>query len=238
VAKKLICSNCGYIGKQYTHSRFSYVFFFGIIVILVLTFFSFQQAYASLNVYHISKEIVGQEYNSISKHWFNRRFSILVGIKTNNVFGENNAEYIIFRGEGVLGNAIVMIRNSKFIRDKLEKTIEKAIKWSNIAKKNQVDIQKSLGCFGNVQYGNNQYDLCENGLAYNTNQVGLSFFATNGGKQTSLIISMVDITNQFIKTMIYVNVTGMRNILNTVKNIESKFKEVRRTIKKNQNLFK
>ena len=181
----------------------------------------------AFNIYRVGNEIVGQEYNDVWKRWFDKKFSIWVGVS------ENNTEYIFFKGETGLGDATVMVQNTKATRDKLKKAVVKAIEWSDVARKNQVDTSKGLGCFGP-----DEYDLCEkNGSAFEENQMGLSFFAANGGKQTNLVISMVDRDNQFIKTTIYVDVQEMTKMLNVIEKIESKFEKARKTAK-DQKLFK
>jgi len=181
----------------------------------------------ALNIYRVGDEIVGQDYNKVWKRWFDKKFSIWVGVS------DNNTEYIFFKGETGLGDATVMVENTKDTRDKLENSVAKAIEWSDIARKNQADTSKSLGCFGR-----DSYDLCEkNGSAFDKNQMGLSFFATNGGKQTSLVVSIVDRDNQFVKTTIYIDVPEMQQMLNVVEKIEVEFEKARKTAK-DQKLFK
>lgn len=122
-------------------------------------------------------------------------FGIWVGVD------ERNTEYIIFQCETNLGKAKVLVYNSKKTIEKLKNAILKAIEWSDVAKKNSADGTKSLGCFGQ-----DKWDLCEKeGTTFDKNQMGLRFFATNKGKQTNLIISLVDRDNQFIKTSIYLD---------------------------------
>ncbi|HSM46813.1 MAG TPA: hypothetical protein VK872_03295 [Draconibacterium sp.] len=65
----------------------------------------------------------------------------------------------------------------------------------------------------------------------------LSLFAANGGKQTDLVISMVDHDNQFIKTIIHVHVPEMRKMHKVVENIESEFEKGRKS-NKDKDLFK
>ncbi len=197
-----------------------------VLIILLLACLVFQEAHAFI-IYRVGEEIIGQEYNDVWKRWFDKKFSIWVGVS------ENNTEYIFFKGETGLGDATVIVEYSKTTREKLRKAVEKAIQWSDIARKNQVDTTKSLGCFGW-----DEYDLCEkNGSAFNENQMGLSFFAVNGGKQTNLIISIVDRDNQFIKTSIYVDLQQMKKMLNAVDQIESVLEKAHKTAK-DQKLFK
>ncbi len=181
----------------------------------------------AFNIYRVGDEIAGQEYNDILKRWLDKKFSIWVGVS------DNNTEYILFKGETGLGDATVMAQNGKPIRDKLKNAVKKAIEWSDVARKNKADTSKSLGCFGS-----NPYDSCaENGSAVEENQMGLLFFAANGGKQTNLIISLIDRDNQFIKTNIYIDVKNITKMLNVVDSIENGFKKARKTAN-DQKLFK
>jgi hypothetical protein len=181
----------------------------------------------AFNIYRVGEEIVGQEYNDVLKRWFVRKLSIWVGVR------EDNTEYILFKGETGLGYATVMVKNTKGTRDKLKRAVAKAIGWSDVARENQADASKSLGCLGE-----DKYDLCEEkGLAFDENQMGLSFFSANSGQQTNLIISIVDYDNQFIKTTIYVDVPEMKKMLNIIEKIESEFGKARKTAK-DQKLFK
>ncbi len=61
----------------------------------------------AFNIYRVGDEIVGQEYNDVWKRWFDKKFSIWVGVS------ENNTEYIFFKGETGLGDATVMVQNTK-----------------------------------------------------------------------------------------------------------------------------
>lgn len=197
-----------------------------VFIILMLACLASQEANA-FNIYLVREEIVGQEYNDVWKRWFDKKFSIWVGVS------ENNTEYIFFKGETGLGDATVMVQNSKTTREKLRKAVVKAIEWSDVARKNQADTTKSLGCFGR-----DKYDLCEkNGEAFDENQVGLKFFAANSGKQTNLIINIVDRDNQFIKASIYVDLPEMKKMLDAVYQIESALEKARKTAK-DQKLFK
>lgn len=195
-------------------------------LILIFAFLVSQNVYA-FNIYQVGEEITGQEYNDMWKRWFDKKFSIWVGIS------EDNTEHIFFKGETGLGDATVMVQHSKTIREKLRKAIVKAIEWSDVAQKNKADTEKSLGCFGQDEYG-----ICEKGgTAFEENQMGLKFFAANSGQQTNLIISLVDSDNQFIETSIYIELQEMKKMLNAVNQIENTLKKAHETTK-DQKLFK
>ncbi|MBI1747592.1 MAG: hypothetical protein HYR55_13535 [Acidobacteria bacterium] len=97
-----------------------------VFVIFMLTFWVSQNVYA-FNIYRVGEKITGQEYNGVWKRWFDKKFSIWVGVS------EDNTEYIFFKGETGLGDATVMVQSSKTITNKLRKAVVKAIEWSDIA---------------------------------------------------------------------------------------------------------
>lgn len=175
------------------------------IVFVIFTFLVSQNVYA-FNTYQVGEEITGREYNDVLERWFNKKFSIWVGIS-------GHTEYIAFQGETGLGNATVWVRNSKTIRTKLRKSVVKAIEWSEVARKNKVDTIKSLDYFDGRDGHPYTY---RHGTSTKKNEMSLKFFATNSGKQTDLIISLVDQDNQFIKTPIYICLQEMKKMLNAI----------------------
>ncbi len=196
-------------------------------ILLFLLFFFAVNEVMAFNIYRVGKEITGQEFNDVWKKWFNRKFSIWVGVD------ENNTEYIFFKGTTGIGDATVIVQNSKEVVEKLKSVVEKAIEWADIARKNKADTSKSLECFNNNGYGSCR----RNSSGFNGNQMDLSFFAANSGKQTSLVINLVDKDNQFIKTSIYVDLIEMKKLLKVISEIENEFKKAQKTAK-DQNLFK
>ena len=145
----------------------------------------------------------------------------------------NLSEYLLFKGETALGDATVMIPSSVEKIEKLQKSVMKAIEWSDVAKKNKADATKSLGCFGS-----DKYSICEKeGTAFDENQIGLKFFSAKNGNQTNLIVTLVDRDNQFIKSTIYIELPEINKMLNAIKQIETVFKKARKTAK-DQKLFK
>ena len=199
--------------------------------VFVLLFSVIAIIYASdapaFNIYQVGKEVMGQEHNEFLKRWIDRKFSIWVGID------EKKTEYILFKADTGLSDATVMVKNTKATRDNLEQTVAKAIKWAEVARENQADASKPLGCFGNDFDG-----ICAKyGHAYDENQIGLSFYAANDGLQTNLILSIIDRDNQFIKVNIYLDLSEMKQLLGNIQAIESVLKKARETSSK-QNLFK
>ena len=162
------------------------------------------------------------------KRWTKRGFSIWVGIS------ESKTPYIFFKGDTGIKIATVSVIDSVEVRDKLFSAVSKAISWSEIAKSNNADTSKTLGCFGH-----DPYDICEgsDGGAFDTNQMSLSFFSANSGKQTDLIIKIIDRNNQFYKESIYLDQDAMKKLLTVIENVDDAMVKARETSNK-QDLFK
>ena len=205
----------------------SYRYFISLIV-LVGTLIS-NTSYAS-NTYRAGEVIYGREYNDILQDWIDRTFTMWVGVS------KKNTKTFYFQAETGLGNATVWVDDLNggpdLVRD-LEKAISKAIEWSNIAKKNKADVTKGLDCFG----WKPSEDAKENGYAFRKNQMGLRFSASNGGTQSFLIIDIIDSSNQFKKTEIYLNTTEMKKLLNAVRSTDKPFQKAKEQSEKS-NLFK
>ena len=178
------------------------------------------------NLYRAREIITGRQYNQALTGSTNRNFSISVGV------GGEKDEYIVFQGETGLGDAVVLTKISDELKTKLEKAVQKAIAWSEVARKNKADTNKSLGCFGRWD------ERCEHdGKAYDENEMGLSFFAANEGRQTDLVITIIDLRNRFFKATIHLDPDEMKKLLQAVQAIDGTLKKARDKAKK-QDLFK
>ena len=197
----------------------------GLSVFLIVSFLS-TESYA-FNIYRVDNPIVGRTYNELLDRWLENDFSIWVGVS------ERGNKILLFEGETGLGEATVSARYTADLQRHLEEAVSKAIKWSAIARENNADTSRGLNCFGGASD-----DICrKRGNAYEENQLGMSFFANNGGKQTDLILDLIDRDNQFIKTDIYLNLEKMKLLLEVIKHIPDRFKTAQETAKK-QDLFK
>ena len=192
-----------------------------------MLFLTIPTASFSFVIYKVGDQIQGKEYNDVLKRWIMRYFSIWVGID------DNQKEYIIFQADTALKQASVMINYNRDIKQRLKTALNKAIKWCAIAKKNKVNTIKSLDC-----YGDDEYNLCKkDGVAFEEIQMGMLFFDANDGKQTNLVISIVDRNNQFIKSEIYFNLDETKKMLNNIQKIDATIEQARKNLTK-QNLFK
>ncbi len=201
------------------------------IVLLFLSVFFAANEVMAFNTYEVG-EITGQEYNDVWKKWFNREFSIWVGVGKN--IDNKDTEYIYFKGTTGIGDATVRVQSSEATIKKIKRAVEKAIEWADIARKNRADTSKGLLCF--MGRSVMEDESCE-GYEENKNQMGISFFAVNSGKQNSLIIKLIDYDNQFIKTSLYFDLLEMKKLLKVIGEIENTFKKAHKTAR-DQNLFK
>lgn len=172
-----------------------------VIVLFVLLAVVFATNVQAFTIYRVGSEIRGQEYNDASKEWLDRRFSVWVGID------EEKTELIYFMGDSsASGVATVRVKNSKDLRAELETAVSRAIEWSKIARMNKADANKVLGCFGDCS-------------AEAENRMGLRFLAANSGKQTDLVIKMVDMDNQSITAYMHLELSEMVKLLKVIKGI-------------------
>jgi len=181
----------------------------------------------AFNIYQVGNSVIAKEHNELLHRWIPRSFSVWVGVD------QKKTEYLIFKADTGLKEAVVSVRYTKATRDKLGRMLTKALEWTEVARKNEADTSKGLGCFGDDPSG-----LCaKDGNALDENQMGLSFFAASRGQQTDLIIDIIDRENQFIKVTIYFELLQMRQLLDVARGIESALKEAKQATSK-QELFK
>lgn len=181
----------------------------------------------AFNVYRAGPIVKGKEYNDLLKRWIEKDFTVWVGIN------DNGLEWIFFEAETGLSPATIQVEYNDKFKTSTMAAINKAIKWSVVARKNQADTQKSLGCWG---YGTT--DSCdETGQARAEGEMGWQFFSTNKGKQTNLIVNIIDRKNQFYKAELYFSETQMKQIRHALTQIPARMKHAREQ-KKKQDLFK
>lgn len=190
-----------------------------VIVLFALFAVVFTTNVQAFDIYRVGDEIRGKEYNDASKKWLDRSFSVWVGID------EDKKELVYFIGDSsVSGVATVIVNNSKDLQAKLEAAVSQAIEWSEIARKNKADGSKTLGCFGDC-------------AANAENRMGWTFFAANSGKQTDLVIKMVDVHKESITAFMCVDLSEMVKLLQVVRGIDESMERVRDAVSK-QELFR
>jgi hypothetical protein len=187
------------------------------IVVLLL----FSGPTRAFNTYRVGTAIIGQEHVDILKRWVDRDFSLWVG-------AEGKESYLIFEADTGLGEAHVLLTYTPQVRDKLSKAVAKAIEWSQVAASNHADVTKGLGCFTSHT---SQLASCADG-AFDKDQMSLSFFAAGGGRQTSLIITVIDRDNEFRKADLYLDIPQMKALLQVIDGIEPVLQQAKATAAK------
>ena len=202
---------------------------FKAILILALCVFSSVNTSAGM-IYRSGEAIRGEEYNDILKQWIERKFSIWVGVSLNKVRGDKYIERIYFKADTGLGDATVDYIKPLEIQSKLVNAVKKGIKWSKVAKENKADTSKALACFG--------YDVScfcgKSGDAQRTGETGMKFFSAREGRQTNIIISLIDQSNEFINTTIYISPQEMEKPLEAANSIDKTIEMAKQKLDKEE----
>lgn len=180
----------------------------------------------AFNIYQVGNVIEARSYNDLLNRWLPQDFSIWIGTS-------EGTDYIFFKAETGLKPAMVTEEYGPATQTKLKEIVSKAIRWAGIAEKNKADTTKGLGCFGMKSNERCKKD----GNAFDRNQMGVSFFAANGGKQTDLILDIKDRENQFYAAQLYLNLEKIKELQRVIEQIPDRFAKARDTDNK-QNLFK
>ena len=146
-----------------------------------------------------------------------REFSICASI-------EDNIKYLYFKGETDTENALVKIKYSEALRDSLINAVLKSFDWSVVAIKNEVDVLKKVGCFG---------ECSEKKILKNQ----MRFYFISKGKYVALGIYLVDMDDVSNISRIILNGIEILSLLSPLDQIEETFEKCVETIN-NQSLFK
>lgn len=174
------------------------------------------------NSYIVGEPVEGKVYNKLLKRWSTKQFVLMAIIDQ-----KTKAKILMAGADTGVGPARVLVAYTPEVKKGLEIGVSKAIKWSKVAKKNKADADKGIGCYGEPTKS------CRSaGAAHRENQLGLRFFSSNAGKQTDLILSVIDTSNQFIKAELYLDPSAMKTLLQNVKMIDQTFAKAQIQAKK------
>jgi hypothetical protein len=181
----------------------------------------------AVNIYRVGDIIAADSHVKSLNIWRKRNFSIWVGVY------ESGTRFLMFKSETGLRDADVMVTYDSSIQFELERIVVKGIEWARIAKANKAETEKGIGCLGG-----DDYEFCKNrGHAFEENQIGFSFLSANEGKQTNLILSLVDQSNQFYNATLYLDVAEMKLLQGLIAKIPEALKKAVQKSKK-RGLFK
>ena len=115
----------------------------------------------------------------------------------------------------------------------MERLLNTAQEWVAVAKKNHADVDKALGCFPDAE----QLTCSKDGQAHGENQMGLRFYAEDDGKESSLIIDLMDQSSRYKRATIYLGKNEIVILRRNLAQLESALANARETEKKRP-LFK
>jgi hypothetical protein len=180
---------------------------FGLGVLFLLV-----SAAANAGTREVQGTATGRYYNDVWKSWSKEPISVYIDDKGNTYI--NGGESLIFA------------RGFLYARERTEviELLKKGLKWAKTAKKEKVEITKELGSF--MKSGSfDQYG------------VKLTFFSSNKGQQTDVILYMVDFDNMFNKITLYLNPTQVKSFIKLLEKVPQTLKELQEYEKKSK-MFK
>ena len=144
----------------------------------------------------------GRYYNDVWQSWSEEPISVYIDHKGNTY---------IKGGEG-----LIFARGFLYARERTKfiELLKKGLKWAETAKKEKVEITKELGSF--MKSGSfDQYGI------------RLTFFAANKGRQTDIILYMVDFDNMFNKITLYLNPVQVKSLIKLLEKVPQTLKELK-----------
>lgn len=189
-----------------------------LIVVLVFTLVSNlpKNSFAG-NYVVVGRPVNADVWNELFESWHTRSISVAIAMN-------GKKATLLFKADVGLSLARVYVDYDSRTQSQLMEIIDTAIRYSGIAKDNKANVTKAIGCLGD-----DEYKICdESGGAFRENQIGFRFFSANDGRQTSLIVSMIDEGNQFYKESFYLGLDEMRAFKATLEQIPDALKEAKR----------
>lgn len=166
------------------------------IILILLCLVSF----AGAQTKSIEVKITGTNYNKLLNKWLEHDIYVYV---------DSGANTYIATNAGLKASAIV----TKAIYKQLMETLEKAVKWHGIAKDKELETTKVLADF--------QY---KDGISMKG--VKMTFFTAKKGKQTNLILDIIDFDNPFKKSNLYLDLENTKKLLEAVKAVPETYKKL------------
>lgn len=146
----------------------------------------------------------GRYHNDVLKRWTNVPIVVYVDDASNAYIMSSDGG--IVKARGLLSptdtrEALALLRKSQ--------------NWVKTAKAEGLEVTKELGTF-------------MRGSRYERNGVGLQFFSANGGKQTDVILQLVDFENQFFKLDLYLNPDQVADLIRLMERVPETVAELKK----------
>lgn len=136
------------------------------------------------------RQQVGEPIDTVGKDFqtgevFDASLSVWIEIT------DNGDARLIFQG-GTASNENAILGNyDSDLQQRLENQLAKSIEWIDVAKNNNADTQKLLGCFG-IEVNT----ACENSESPTNRFVALTFWAVDSGQSAGLLVEIYDLQSQ------------------------------------------
>ena len=166
-------------------------------IILILLFVS-----ANAGTRSVSGQTTGLYHNAVMESWSTEPIAIYV----------DHAGNTYIQG----GESIIFARGFLYPNERIKviELLEKALQWAKTARKEQVEVSKPLGSF-------------MKGKSYGEHGVKLTFFSSNKGRQTDVILHMVDFDNMFNQITLYLNTMAVLELLDLLKKVPATLEELK-----------
>lgn len=143
----------------------------------------------------------GKEFNKIADRFLDAGIYVYV---------DNDGDFYIASTSGL--NAAAHLKKDKY-KSVLE-AAKKGVDWQKKARKAQLETQKEIASF-----------FTKSG--HRTSGVGLTFFSSNKGKQTDVIIEVKDFSNSFNSAEVYLNQVEMEKFVKLLEKIPQTVKKLK-----------
>ena len=175
--------------------------------ILLIGLIFFVSIYVDAATRDVKGLVVGRYYNDVWQSWIEKPITVYI---------DDRGNVYIKGGEGLISARGFLYARE---RGKFIQLLKKGLKWAETAKKEKIEITKNLGSFmklGSVDwYG-----------------IKLTFFSTNKGQQTDVILYIVDFDNVFNRITLYLNPEQVKGLITLLEKVPQTLKELKENEKK------
>ena len=170
------------------------------------------QAAQAGNLFHVG-DVMARDWSDLFDRFLEEKVSIYVT-------SEEHEDFVVFWLKDGYPEGFAKITYAESIQRNMESAVEKAISYSGIAKENQADVSKEIGCF--KARGRFQNSDCY------SSSLRFKFFSNNSGRQTDLILGVEEEYPHDGWRRIYFGEAQQRRLLAMIKRISEAFVQAHR----------
>lgn len=181
------------------------------LVLAVMAASSGAQASHAQTAYIAGERIVGSEFFSRGEPAVARWLELWVASHKDG----RAAVSLVFEtslGDGSLSLGIWEVEGQR-----LRAALGKALEWSVVARANEAETNKLLGCFG-LEY---ERERCEKWGAPLMGQLAVRFFAGSGGRESGVSLSMKGLAEEHKKALVMLDIVQVRKLIAALDDVEA-----------------